>query len=195
MIKIKFEMPNCSRQEWAKRPNSPKQLEPRYQIYLPRNINPKIFTQKKTKGFTKFHKKENICFTKKWLPCYFSTGGWGGKYHAKQCREASWKVIIIIITIIITIIEIIREGKLQEMESRAEKLEQGTVIFQVGAAIPPPILNKDSSSHPHVTNMLPSCHPPATLMSPHVILLPSSCNPPNISSRASSFLKSSWPQN
>ena len=26
---------------------------------------------------------------------------------------------------------IFREGKLQEMESRAEKLEQGTVIFQV----------------------------------------------------------------
>ena len=64
MIKIKFEMPNCSRQEWAKRPNSPKQLEPRYQIYLPRNINPKIFTQKKTKGFTKFHKKK-ICVSQK----------------------------------------------------------------------------------------------------------------------------------
>ena len=50
-------------------------------------------------------------------------------------------IIIIIISFLINIDIIIREGKLQEMESRAEKLEQGTVIFQVRASpSPPPLL-------------------------------------------------------
>ena len=170
-----------------------------------KKYQPKNIYTKEDKGFHKVSQKRKYLFHKKvvamllfhrWLRWQISCKTMqrsflkGDHHHHHYYQHQHHHHIIII-----TIVEIIREGKLQEMESRAEKLEQGTVIFQVGAAIPPPILNKDSSSHPHVTNMLPSCHPPATLMSPHVILLPSSCNPPNISSRASSFLKSSWPQN
>ena len=40
------------------------------------------------------------------------------------------------------------------MESRAEKLEQGTVIFQVGAQPPPPNVTLQTYQHPPLLKML-----------------------------------------